>query len=347
MKKSVHKKEKKGRRVFILGAGVSASAGIAVARDILRTSIVQLAESSDSEKAERVHKLLAYLYPGFDEELRNYPNIEDFLNLLEMAQKFNTEEFIASKAWSEERLEEVKQITIKAVTEYIWERMREKGRQKIVDEFVRLAMKPRDTIITFNWDLIIERSLENYPRNPAFEYTYSRKRKSNAFSLLKPHGSIDWFRKSVVKKLAPKTDTLHLDKELCVFPYFSRASSPKLLDAVPTIVPPVAAKEFNFEFLKRTWRGVYRAVSDATELYVIGYSLPKEDQFARLVLRRALRYNIIKAGRGDKEPVRLTVVNPDEAVGVTFSRLMPKDKPSPSFYQATLEDYLNWLEESA
>jgi len=79
----------------------------------------------------------------------------------------------------------------------------------------------------------------------------------------------------------------------------------------------------------------------------IAYSLPKEDQFARLVLRRALRYNIIKAGRGDKEPVRLTVVNPDEAVGVTFSRLVPKDQPAPSFYQATLEDYLNWLEENA
>ena len=317
-----------------------------MARDILRTSVVQLAESSDSGKADRVHKLLTYLYPGFEEELRNYPNIEDFLNLLEMAQKFNTEEFIASKAWSEGRLEEVKQITIKAVTEYIWERMRKKDSQRTVDEFVRLAMKPPDTIITFNWDLIIERSLENYPKNPTFEYSYSRKRKSKVFSLLKPHGSIDWFRKSVVKKLDPKTDTLHLDKELCVFPYFSRATSPKLLDAVPIIVPPVAAKEFNCEFLKRTWRGVYRAVSDATELYVIGYSLPKEDQFARLVLRRALRYNIIKAGRGDKEPVRLTVVNPDETVGVTFSRLMPKDQHAPSFYQATLEDYLNWLEES-
>ena len=347
MSNSTHKKTTKQHRVFILGAGVSASAGIAVARDILRTSVVQLAESSDSGKADRVHKLLTYLYPGFEEELRNYPNIEDFLNLLEMAQKFNTEEFIASKAWSERRLEEIKQITIKAVTEYIWERMRKKDSQRTVDEFVRLAMKPPDTIITFNWDLIIERSLENYPKNPTFEYSYSRKRKSKVFSLLKPHGSIDWFRKSVVKKLDPKTDTLHLDKELCVFPYFSRATSPKLLDAVPIIVPPVAAKEFNFEFLKRTWRGVYRAVSDATELYVIGYSLPKEDQFARLVLRRALRYNIIKAGRGDKEPVRLTVVNPDETVGVTFSRLMPKDQHAPSFYQATLEDYLNWLEESA
>src|SRR5208337_1188854 len=193
MKHHRQKKEAKRHRVFILGAGVSASAGIAVARDILRSSVLQLAESSDSEKAERVHKLLTYLYPGFEEELRNYPNIEDFLNLLEMAQKFNTEEFIASKAWSEKRLEDVKQITIKAVTEYIWERMRDKDRQRPVDGFVTLAMKPGDTVITFNWDLILERSLENYPKNPSFEYTYSRKRTTKAFSLLKPHGSIDWF----------------------------------------------------------------------------------------------------------------------------------------------------------
>ncbi len=57
-----------------------------------------------------------------------------------------------------------------------------------MDDFVRLAMKPPDTIITFNWDLIIERSLENYPKNPTFEYSYSRRRKSKVFSLLKPHG---------------------------------------------------------------------------------------------------------------------------------------------------------------
>lgn len=97
---------------------------------------------------------------------------------------------------------------MKAVTEHIWERMRDKDRQGDIDEFVRLALRPGDTIITFNWDLTIERSLENYPRNPALLYTYSRKRTTHAFSLLKPHGSIDWFTKSVVKKLDSRTHTL-------------------------------------------------------------------------------------------------------------------------------------------
>src|SRR5260370_15163286 len=139
--------------------------------------------------------------------------------------------------------------------------MRKKERQRFIDDFVRLELRPRDTIITFNWDLTIERSLESFTGNPGFEYTYSRKRKTDAFTLLKPHGSIDWFEKSVIARLG-ETDGLSLDKELCAFPYFSRATNPRLLAPVPVIVPPITSKKFEFGFLKRTWSGVFRADSD-------------------------------------------------------------------------------------
>jgi hypothetical protein len=109
-------------RVFIMGAGVSASCGIAVANEILREAVMQM-ESPDWVKTDQIHKLLRYLYPNFDTSIRNYPNIEDFLNLLEMAKKFNSEEFITSNVWSRTRLEAVKHFTLKAVTDYIWDRM--------------------------------------------------------------------------------------------------------------------------------------------------------------------------------------------------------------------------------
>ena len=79
--------KKRNRLVFVFGSGVSASCGIAVAKDILREALVRLAEH-DSDKADSVHKLLRYLYPNFDQQLLNYPNIEDFLNRLEMAKRF-------------------------------------------------------------------------------------------------------------------------------------------------------------------------------------------------------------------------------------------------------------------
>jgi len=43
----------------------------------------------DVEQADKVHDLLQYLYPGFSEDLSNYPNVEGFLNLAEKAKEFH------------------------------------------------------------------------------------------------------------------------------------------------------------------------------------------------------------------------------------------------------------------
>ena len=59
------------RRVFILGAGASASCGIAIARDILGEAMQRLARRNAGQ-ADKVHDLLRYLYPGFSEDLSNF-----------------------------------------------------------------------------------------------------------------------------------------------------------------------------------------------------------------------------------------------------------------------------------
>src|SRR5713226_6396866 len=123
-------------RVFVLGAGVSASCGVAVAKDIFRESMLRLAKGN-KPNARIVHNLLKYLYPSFQEELQNYPNIEDFLNLLEMARLFNSESYIKSSLWPDERLEEVKDITLKSVTDYIWDLMDDKDGLQTMRNFVR------------------------------------------------------------------------------------------------------------------------------------------------------------------------------------------------------------------
>ena len=96
----------------------------------------------DSSNADLVHRLLRYLYPSFDENIRNYPNIEDFLNLVEMAKQFNTEEYIESTLWPKRRLEEVIDITIRAVVDYIWSLMG--NDQHVIHEFVRKNLRPGD-----------------------------------------------------------------------------------------------------------------------------------------------------------------------------------------------------------
>ncbi|MGA3324279.1 MAG: hypothetical protein ABSF45_07385, partial [Terriglobia bacterium] len=131
--------------------------------------------------------------------------------------------------------------------------------------------------------------------------------------------------------------------------YFRLSKNPELLDVLPVIVPPVWHKEFNEPFLRQTWRSVFRSLSRATSLRIIGYSLPKEDQFARFVLRRALRNNILKASKGQNRPLRVYVGNPDAAVAATFSRLggLGNDETAKfvkfQFIHASFENYLSWL----
>jgi hypothetical protein len=174
--------KKKRRRVFPLGAGVSTSHGIAAAKDILRHSISGLTRA-ESNSAKLVHSLLTYLYPSFRPEMLNYPNIEDFLNLLEMAKTFNSADFIQSTLWPTSRLDEARMVTLKSVTDYIWNAMQQSQNARPIRDFVVCCVKPDDVIITFNWDLTIERALEE----EGFEFWYE----SGAdVTLLKPHGSV-------------------------------------------------------------------------------------------------------------------------------------------------------------
>lgn len=178
---------------------------------------------------------------------------------------------------------------------------------------------------------------------PSFDYFYSRHVDQKKIFLLKPHGSIDWFRKNDLPDQGEGRDFLSLDKRIAVFKHFDFKKHRELLSRMPIIVPPVSSKKFKYRALKRTWVSVFRAVSQATELHVLGYSLPREDQFARFVFRRAIRNNLRNVENGKKDPLRVNVVNPDETVWTTFSRLIGSSGSvsDMQFKQAYFQDYIS------
>jgi len=329
---------KRRRRVFILGAGASASCGIAVARDILREAMQRLARRN-ADQADKVHDLLRYLYPGFSEDLSNYPNVEDFLNLVEMAKEFHGEAYIASKRWSQTRLQEAADISLRAITEYIWDFMADADGRRVLSALAGELVRPGDVIVSFNWDFMIDLALEDRDEDSSPVYTYSSSRHSVV--LLKPHGSIDWFEKSKLpgeKKLLKEMQ--HRASGVYFYPYFQLAQNPDLLQYPSFIVPPLSVKKFG-GFLQRVWRDVYRAVAAATELYIIGYSLPREDQFARLVIGRAIQRNNSVRKEGQKR-LPVIVVNPDEGAMAAFAKLVGSGV---QFFQTSLQNYVAWLRE--
>jgi hypothetical protein len=318
----------------LLGAGASAACGIPVARDLLGYSAAALGRE-DRAAQEQIHELLHYLYPTFDEGIGNYPNIEDFLNLIEMAETFNTEEFISSSRWSPNDLATVKRATLKAVTDYIWTRMRSEDEMSSVRDFVHTCVRARDTIITFNWDLTIKHASES---RADFSFWCGPREDADVL-LLKPHGSVDWFPRSRLPGEDSKRRVSKLDNDLCVYPQFDFAAYSELRATEPVIVPPVSVKRFDWDFLRQVWKRVYFAISRATRLYILGYSLPREDQFARLVIGRALLNNRLNADKAGRQPVAVTLVNPDDAVQPTFIRLLG-GRTRIVFIQTTFEKFV-------
>jgi hypothetical protein len=329
-----------------LGAGVPAACGVPVAKDLLRASITD-ADTKSGAAVDEIHKLLRYLYPSFKPRLRNYPNIEDFLNLIEMAKRFNSEEFIESSVWTTKRLTNVRNNVEKLVTDFLWRLMQNRDRFQLITDFAGENIRRGDVIVTFNWDVTIENALHLHPEEYEFEYFYPSESPKVDVYLLKPHGSIDWFRRSQLPRSTRKEDIINLDKKLCVYPYFSFKKNPRLSRRRPVIVPPVATKDFSFAFLRKTWNSVYRAISRASEVQIIGYSLPPEDQFARFVLRRAVRNNLIRAAHSNKRRLSVKIVNPDPTVMMTFSRVIGgahKGLAGLDFQQALFEDYVGQVD---
>jgi hypothetical protein len=128
-----------------------------------------------------------------------------------------------------------------------------------------------------------------------------------------------------------------------VFKHFDLTENSELQELMPIIVPPISSKEFNHRALRQMWNSIFRAVSQATDPHILGYSLPREDQFARFVLRRAIRQNLLNVERGKKKRLAVRVVNPDETVWTIFSRLVGAGGANADmeFKQTMFQDYVS------
>jgi hypothetical protein len=151
------------------------------------------------------------------------------------------------------------------------------------------APKPlaRDTIISFNYDMLVEDSLSSL-RTP-FSYGFSPKSvtedpsaqglslSANApLQLLKLHGSINWAYPG------------HRGRRLTVFGSYEPVRAAGL---PPQLIPPTWRKTFDGPLL-HVWRHALDQISTATRLVVIGFSMPATDLHFKYLIAAGLRENI-------------------------------------------------------
>jgi hypothetical protein len=153
------------------------------------------------------------------------------------------------------------------------------------------AMNPRDAIITFNYDCLIDETLKrcgNGKWNPRYGYGFEL---GKARTYLK--GDKEWAPKTP----SSKDHTISLYK-LHGLLHFNVTGDNVILKRRPytkqhgnlrfTIIPPESNKRYDEGVFKRIWNHASRALYRTKHLIVIGYSFPTTDSHANALFRVSL-----------------------------------------------------------
>jgi hypothetical protein len=197
-------------------------------------------------------------------------------------------------------------------------------------KFVQHLTDTESTVITFNYDLLLEKLLIEttswqpnygygvhipltYEAMPTSPHTYLHQQLSeytdmrwHKVTLLKMHGSINWGTPTFVADKsedifqAPVKDGIP-ESELAIKTDYG---APFTLQFKPVIVPPVLDKSswLQNRSFRVIWNMAMEAVAEADQITFIGYSLPTTDFMAEFMFRQGI--NLITKER------KVTVVDP-------------------------------------
>lgn len=311
-----------GFRIFVLGAGFSRPAGLPLATELF-TEVrrhIENRHGRDTKFQRDVENYLRYRKrcDGMElhetaidlEELMSYLDIEHFLGLR------------GSDTWSQEGNES--QIMIrKAIGEVIHGRTPPADRLPDAYYRFAERLTLHDTCITLNYDILLERALEHvgkpyrlFPDRFSSIGRYSNTTDSDIDEVivLKLHGSVDWFddrqfleqRASLREQgfddtrihsvfdnpkrygaeplvqgpRSPDDLLLHIHKIHDVDGYYLRDNSFN----APFILSPSHVKFVYAEPLLGFWNGMGRTGGYDRGISIIGFSLPKHDEYIRIGL---------------------------------------------------------------
>lgn len=207
-----------------------------------------------------------------------------------------------------------------------------------LDRMVRWWRASESTVITFNYDVLVELAyvdavavdshgddnakrwildLYRVPVTPAVMRvgTVLGAEYKDSFALLKLHGSRNWYR--------PPDQTAGAVYDTAVFEHWdlgdparvgSNLAQRGVSDLVPMIVPPIATKSlyYTHTMIRRQWQAAADAIRKASELVIIGYSLPVTDLSV---------VDLLTANLPDYVPIEVVDVN--DALADDISQRIP------------------------
>jgi len=306
--------------IFIIGAGFSHPAGIPLATDLWKCILQKSKEKLKRNNVEYslyenilkpdIDSFIAYYNGSKNGQHIKYENdieLESFISYLDIEAYLG---LLGSKHWSAAGNQS--QILIRNyIAKIIYEKQsRMTSSDKLLyDKFVSL-LRPKDLILTFNYDTILEEALERNNIPFAFYWEKLKKNKDGEIILdiknedvilLKMHGSIDWISdkhfvsasslaiwnrekkifnpKCIIKGYTRKNNELRCIYRISRLSEYLSMNEPVVES--PFIMSPSFNKIVYLNPLKEFWHGFIGNGQWSERLIFIGFSLPEHDEYIR------------------------------------------------------------------
>lgn len=308
-------------RVFLLGAGFSKSAGFPLAKELV-CFIRNLLNASRNSKDIDFKTELSDFFIGINPSL--LLNIELLLTYIDLALIDDSVGMFTRFAPPRDlRLFRMRLsgALVRAFDNVHLDWREERKKKEIYRKFCE-KLKKGDTVITFNYDLIVEQELW-FQRKWTFLDGYGLKKDVNDFqapfggtypsdlpteSLIKVyklHGSLGWiYDDGLPGQIIFQGMPNYFDGRLLFCEKNLIAASARW-DEGTTFIEPTYIKRFNCTPILDIWKQAFQALQQSNELITIGYSLPQADAAAQAFLASGIHTSRITS---------ITVVNPDNSV---------------------------------
>lgn len=350
--------------VFILGAGASRQCGaplmsdfLDVASDLLRSNAVQ----EKRVEFERVFSAIGALQSVHSKAQLDLNNIESIFTVLELGRIIQRVPGLKSEE-IDEAIAALKELIVKTleVTMMFPTRGSHIGVPAPYDAFGELLVHlhkdafPSQTaaIISFNYDLGADMAMYRSGLGP--DYIIDKPGGHHlSVPLLKLHGSLNW----AIEKESGRIRPLHLVSYFQHYSYngFEEQSKTRLpigsqlveyfkryastdVQTEPVIVPPSWNKADYHTALSDVWAAAAKHLSEAEQIFILGYSLPETDSF--------FRHLYALGCVGDAPFRRIAVFNPDNS-GATDHRFRSLLGPGASaryeYHPMTFQNAISYI----
>lgn len=324
--------------VFILGAGASRQCGAPLMSDFLDVASNLLRSNAVQEKRaefEKVFSAIGALQSVHSKAQLDLNNIESIFTVLELGRIIQKVPSLSSED-IEEAIAALKELIVKTleVTMMFPTHGSYIGAPQPYEAFGGLLAHlyneafPKQTaaVISFNYDIAADMAMYRSGLGP--DYIIDKPSGHHLLvPLLKLHGSLNWaiekesqiirplhlesyFQHYRINRFGEERSSTYVPIGTQLVTYFKKFASTDV-ETEPVIVPPTWNKADYHSALSDVWASAAKHLSEAEQIFILGYSLPETDSFFR---------HLYALGSVGTAPLRrIAVFNPENS-GATNNR---------------------------